>query len=239
MDEANSNHIYIGKDLESMSYAQNYSEWIIELFLDYTGNTIGEVGAGTGNLTNLFSKLDKVKSISAFEPSDDMHDILVKNTNQSNKISTINSTAAQVVNNYTSHFDSIFYINVLEHVKNDDEETRIIHKMLKDGGNACIFVPALSYLYSEFDKSIGHYRRYHKKQLKDLFESNGFKVLNIKYIDMLGIIPWYINFVLLKRSLDPKSTKLYDSFIIPLVKRIDKLFESPVGKNLILVAQKT
>ena len=238
MGEPDSNHTYIGKDLESMSYAHNYSKWIIELFLPYTGNNIAEVGAGTGNLTNLFSEIDKVNNITAFEPSEEMHRVLSNNTSHSEKILTVNNTAYNAAATYPNHFDSIFYINVLEHIENDQEEVNLIHSMLKDRGYACIFVPALSWLYSNFDKSIGHYRRYHKKPLLNLFEENGFDIINIKYIDMLGIAPWYINFVLLKRTLDSKSTKIYDTYAIPVIKLLDKLIEAPIGKNLILVGQK-
>lgn len=238
MGEPDSNHTYIGKDLESMSYAQNYSKWIIELFLPYTGNNIAEVGAGTGNLTNLFSELDKVRSITAFEPSEEMHRVLSNNTSHSKKIITVNNTVSKASAIYPNRFDSIFYINVMEHIDNDQEEVYLIQSMLKDKGHVCIFVPALSWLYSDFDKSIGHYRRYHKTQLFNLFDKNGFDIIKIKYIDMFGIIPWYLNFVLLKRALDSKSTKIYDTYAIPLIKKLDKLIEPPLGKNLILVGQK-
>lgn len=238
MIEPDSNHSYIGKDLESMSFAINYSEWIIEMFAPFTGSNIAEVGAGTGNLTNLFTKLDNVDSITAFEPSEEMHQRLKTNTTHSNKISTVNSTASLAAHNYVNRFNSVFYINVLEHIKNDDNEVKHMHSMLKDNGYACIFVPALSWLYSDFDKSIGHYRRYHKEDLKKLFEKNGFNTIKIKYIDMPGIIPWYINFVLLRRNLDAKSTKIYDSFVIPIIKKLDNLIDFPLGKNLILIGQK-
>ena len=47
---------YIGKDLESMSFAKNYSKWLVEFCAPYLGTTVAEVGAGTGNLTELFSR---------------------------------------------------------------------------------------------------------------------------------------------------------------------------------------
>ena len=118
--------------------------------------------------------------------------------------------------------DSIFYINVLEHVKDDIAEVNLMHNALNVDGYACVFVPALSWLYSDFDKSIGHFRRYHKDQLIQLFDSNGFEVVTVKHIDMLGILPWYINFVLMKRVLDQNTTKIYDRFIIPIIRIIDK-----------------
>ena len=135
-------------------------------------------------------------------------------------------------------FDSIFYINVLEHIEDDIAEVKKMHNALIENGYACVFVPALSWLYSDFDKSIGHFRRYHKDQLIQLFDSNGFEVVTVKHIDMLGILPWYINFVLMKRMLDQNTTKIYDRFVIPIIRIIDKIAPSPIGKNLLIVAKK-
>jgi 2-polyprenyl-3-methyl-5-hydroxy-6-metoxy-1,4-benzoquinol methylase len=237
MSNSFSDKAYIGKDLEAMSFAINYSKWIIELFSPFTGKNVAEVGAGTGNLTKILSEQDVISKVTAFEPSVKMYDYLTKNVNNE-KVSTVNSSLFEASDKYTKQFDSIFYINVLEHIEDDKTEIQHIHNSLKDNGYACIFVPALSWLYSDFDKSIGHFRRYHKNQLINLFDSNGFEVVTTKYIDMIGILPWYINFVLMKRSLGQNTTKIYDQFAIPIIKNLEKIIPSPIGKNLLLVGKK-
>ena len=64
-------------------------------------------------------------------------------------------------------------------------------------------------------------------------------IITVKYIDMLGILPWYLNFVLLKRHLDDKATKIYDRLVIPIIKKLDKITPMPIGKNLLLIAKKS
>jgi 2-polyprenyl-3-methyl-5-hydroxy-6-metoxy-1,4-benzoquinol methylase len=238
MSNSFSDNTYIGKDLKAMSFANNYSKWIIELFSPFTGKNVAEVGAGTGSLTKILSEQDIISKVTAFEPSVKMYNYLIKNLNSNKKVSAVNSTLFEVSDNYTKQFDSIFYINVLEHIEDDKAEITRVHDSLKENGHACIFVPALSWLYSDFDRSIGHFRRYHKEQLIHLFESNGFEIVTVKYIDMLGILPWYLNFVLMKRTLDKNTTKIYDQFAIPVIKNIEKIFPSPIGKNLLLVGKK-
>jgi ubiquinone/menaquinone biosynthesis C-methylase UbiE len=238
MTEPVLDNVYIGTDLEAMSFAKNYGKWIIELFNAYIGEKVAEVGAGTGNLTQLLSEKKIISELTAFEPSSKMYNHLIQNLNNNKKASLINSTFSGAPEIQTNMYDSIFYINVLEHIEDDEAEVKLMHNALNVDGYACVFVPALSWLYSDFDKSIGHFRRYHKDQLIQLFDSNGFEVVTVKHIDMLGILPWYINFVLMKRMLDQNTTKIYDRYVVPIIRIIDKITPSPIGKNLLLVAKK-
>ncbi len=41
--------VYVGKDLEAMSFAVNYHKWILDEFAGLLGKNIIEVGAGTGS----------------------------------------------------------------------------------------------------------------------------------------------------------------------------------------------
>ena len=229
---------YIGKDLESMSFANNYSKWLVELCEPYLGSTVAEVGAGTGNLTDLFSRHPDIEKLIAFEPSEKMSDILQKKMILDKRVKAINNTLMDEKDSHINCFESILYINVLEHIENDRNEAATIYECLKSKGYVCIFVPALSFLYSEFDKSIGHYRRYHKQQLIDLFQSQGFNIINVRYVDMPGIIPWYIAFVLLKKGLNNNNTSIYDKIAIPIIRIVENIITPPIGKNLLLIAQK-
>jgi SAM-dependent methyltransferase len=229
---------YIGKDLESMSFAKNYSKWLVEFCKPYLGTTVAEVGAGTGNLTELFSRHPDIEKLIAFEPSEKMSDILQKKMALNKCVKAVNNTLIDEKESYVNYFDSILYINVLEHIDDDRNEATTIHECLKSKGYVCIFVPALSFLFSEFDKSIGHYRRYHKQQLIDLFQSQGFNIIKVKYVDMPGIIPWYIAFVLLKKELNMNNTSIYDKIAIPVIRIVENFFTPPIGRNLLLIAQK-
>lgn len=227
---------YFGRDLEAMSFAKNYHKWIIDDFKPYLGRTVAEVGAGTGNFSELM--IEHIKYLVAFEPSTNMYLILKDRFSKNPRVETLNCTFSSEYSRFIGCFDSIIYVNVLEHIEKDEIELSYVYKTLRQGGHALIFVPALSFLYSDFDKNIGHFRRYCKKDFVKLIRHIGFNIIKAKYFDFAGIVPWYIVFVLLKRSISVGKVSLYDKLVVPLMQRVERFIAPPVGKNLLLVIQK-
>ena len=72
----------------------------------------------------------------------------------------INGTIKTVLD---KRFDTIIYIDVLEHIKESQKEIALAKQCLKPNGHLIILVPAYNFLFNTFDKKIGHYRRYDKK----------------------------------------------------------------------------
>ena len=62
-------------------------------------------------------------------------------------------------------FDSVVLVNVLEHIDDDVGALADLRELLEPGGRLCVFVPAFDGLYSDFDRRIGHRRRYRRSQL--------------------------------------------------------------------------
>lgn len=226
---------YFGKDLEAMSFAHNYHRWIVDEFAPYLGDSVAEIGAGTGNFSALLLK-QPIARLLSFEPSQNMFPQLaqsLKNQDRANaKNIYFNATG------YEQSFSSICYVNVLEHIEDDAAELQQAFKALQPGGHLLIFVPALSWLLSDFDKKIGHYRRYHKGPLKELVQQAGFSIRHARYFDIAGIAPWYLNFVLFKNSLGGGSVSIYDQLVVPIMRRVESQLRPPVGKNILLIAQK-
>src|SRR5215203_5128619 len=67
---------YLGRDLESMSFARNYHRWILDLFAPHLGRRVVEVGAGTGSFSELLLARGP-ESLTLVEPSGEMHRLLV------------------------------------------------------------------------------------------------------------------------------------------------------------------
>lgn len=101
-----------------------------------------------------------------------------------------------------------------------------------------MFVPALAWLFSAHDREIGHFRRYTKVGLRNVVVDAGFTIVKARYFDAFGIVPWYVNFVLLRNSLSSKSVDLYDRIAVPVLRAIESAITPPIGKNLLLVARK-
>lgn len=229
---------YFGKDLEDMAFAKNYHKWILERFEPYLGDTVAEIGAGTGNFTNLLIKKG-IKRIFAFEPSDNMYPLLKNRFQEKKEVVTINAFLYEKYKKLLEFFDSVLYVDVLEHIESDEEELRYVYKITKKNGFILIFVPALPSLYSEFDKKIGHFRRYSKKRLVEVVKKNGFSIESIQYFDIAGAILWYIVFVLLGKTTSKTNVSLFDKFIVPPMRFLENTIKPPTGKNLLLVGKKT
>ncbi len=226
---------YFGKDLEAMSFAVNYHKWILSEFKPYIGNHVAEVGAGVGNFSKLLLE-GNIKSLIAFEPSDNMYPLLKKALRGDKRSNAINAFFGQ--EKISKRFDTVIYVNVLEHIKDDASELVYAYDALVAGGHLLIFVPALSWLYSNLDRDVGHFRRYTKSNLKMLVQEAGFTVVEARYFDVAGIIPWYINFRLLNNSISSGSVSLYDHLVVPLMRRIERFLHPPIGKNVLLIARK-
>jgi len=231
------NDEYFGKDLEAMSFAQNYHTWILEEFAPYLGEKMAEIGAGMGSFSD-FLLTAGVKELTAFEPSSNMFPLLEEKFSSNSNVETYDAFFEDKSHLFTNSFDSICYINVLEHIEDEKEAMQHAYNSLRPGGHLLIFVPALSFLYSDLDKKLGHFRRYSKKNLVETVSSAGFTIKKAKYFDIAGIIPWYLVFVLLKRIPTTSSVSAYDKLVVPIMKRVEKILTPPVGKNLVLIGQK-
>ena len=235
--ESQEENAYAGRDLEAMSFARNYHRWIIDEFQPYLSGSIAEVGAGTGDVSALLLECPNVR-VTAFEPSSKMYTLLANRFPQETRIRLRNTFFDGQPDEVGKGFDSVAYINVLEHIENDRNELAKAWQAIRPGGHLLIFVPALHYLYSQFDQRIGHHRRYHLRELEALVEAANFKIVFSKYFDILGVLPWYIAYVLLRRSLNAGSVALYDRLAVPIMRVIEGWFSPPFGKNLLLVATK-
>jgi 2-polyprenyl-3-methyl-5-hydroxy-6-metoxy-1,4-benzoquinol methylase len=233
---------YVGKDLEAMSFAVNYHKWILDEFRPFLGKRVVEVGAGTGSFSELLLQ-ESIDSLSLVEPSE-MFESLTANVSQiKNKAqvdfykSIFSEVATEICEKQKP--DSIIYVNVLEHIEDDRLELGYIHRTLSKGGRCFIFVPALMSLYGEFDRKIGHFRRYTKREVEEKCKSAGFKILKSKYFDLAGIVPWFVKYKMLKSdSLDSGAVTLYDKVAIHFVKGMEKFVNVPLGKNVLMVAEK-
>ena len=238
------NFVYPGRELEGMDCASNYHEWILARFKPFLGKRLVEVGAGLGSFSRLILSQHVCQTLSLVEPSKEMFEKLsaiAGGLDTAAQIHTYQGTFLQSAAMISARCapDSIIYVNVLEHIAEDERELEIIYQTLVDHGRAFLFVPALPRLYGAFDERLGHLRRYTKPELEGKLERAGFKLLLSTYFDLPGIAPWWIKYCLLKSaSMEPRGVRLYDRFIVPAARRLESFITPPLGKSLIVVAEK-
>ena len=235
---------YTGRELEAVGEAANYHRWILEIFKPYLGKHLVEVGAGLGSFSELILSHHSCETLSLVEPSDRMGKRLLgraSEINTSTRVQAYHATFLQAAPSIIARQvpDSIIYVNVLEHIADDEEELSSVYSNLAHAGHALIFVPALPRLHGSLDERFGHFRRYTKPELGSKLQRAGFKVLRSAYFDFPGIAPWWIMSRLLRAdTLRGGAVSFYDRLVVPTLRRIETLVPPPIGKNIIAVARK-
>lgn len=136
-------------------------------------------------------------------------------------------------------FSAILYMDVLEHIAEDRLELIRASLHLKKSGVICVLSPAHAWLYSEFDKAIGHYRRYTKAGLAAM-DLPGLKLERLRYLDCCGVLPSAANRFLLRSSMPTgRQIILWDRLLVPVSRLVDPLLGYSMGKSVLAVWRKT
>ena len=86
-------------------------------------------------------------------------------------------------------FDVVAALDVLEHLDDDVAGAREVLRVLKPGGSAVVFVPALNILWGENDDFSHHRRRYTKRTLAHALEAAGFELGPVGYFNLTLFLP--------------------------------------------------
>ncbi|HET6765586.1 MAG TPA: class I SAM-dependent methyltransferase [Longimicrobiaceae bacterium] len=228
---------YDGRDLEAMSHAVRYHHWVVGELAPYLGRDVAEIGAGTGNVSRLL--LDGgIGHLTAVEPSPQMYPLLRRTLAGEPRATVLQGRLGGPGTSWNARFDSIVYLNVLEHVDDDAGELRRAYAALRPGGHLCIFVPALQWLYGRLDAEVGHRRRYHRAALGALVKDAGFDIVRLRYFDAPGVLPWFVLIRLLRRELNGTGVGAYDRWVVPIARAVERIVPPPIGKNLLCIARK-
>jgi len=151
------------------------------------------------------------------------------------RINFVNGTLSTL----EERFDTILYIDVLEHIEDHKSEMKLAWERLNKGGRIIVLSPAFQFLYSPFDEKIGHFRRYTKKSLRDTAPDLKDRLVKLKYLDSVGLLASLVNSLFMKIS-DPtlEQIKIWDTFMVPVSNKIDFLFSAFVGKQVMGVWEK-
>lgn len=226
----------MGSELTLFQHAVTWKHYFGKRLKPFISGKVLEVGAGMGGTTPYLLN-DKVVAWTCLEPDASL------SSEVEGKISTGELPSKCVVITGTledvkAKFNTIIYIDVIEHIEDDKAELQRAYNALLPGGTLIVLVPAFDMMYSEFDKAIGHYRRYAKPRLKTAAP----KELQLKqmfYLDSVGLAASLVNKLMLKQSYPtPKQIRLWDNLLVPISKISDKVLFHSFGKSLIGVWQR-
>ncbi|MBI2236357.1 MAG: class I SAM-dependent methyltransferase [Magnetospirillum sp.] len=229
---------YDGRDLEVLADMPRYHRWIVDRFAGYLRGHIIEYGPGCGSISRLL--LPYAERLDLVEPSANLTGLLHAKFADQGKVRIHGQMLEQhLVDLPDASVDTFVLVNVLEHVENDVAAMANLFRKLKPGGHAVIFVPAMKFLMSELDRVHGHYRRYHRGELLEMAKRAGFTVRLSQYMDVVGVVTWYlVNTLGGRTDFNPELVRVYDRWIQPVTAAIERVFHPPLGKNVILVAQR-
>ena len=230
---------YIGNELEVFSHAKNWKKYWSEKVRPYIGKNVLEVGAGIGTNTLNFINDDKIQKWVCVEPDLQLSRQIETNLKHEKGFSKVQIVPGFLSNYHTDiKFDSIMYIDVIEHIEKDKEELLTAISYLKDGGYLIVLVPAYNFLYNDFDKAIGHYRRYSRKLLRKSIPNN-LEIISHYNLDSLGLMASVTNKLFLKQSYPTvRQIKFWDTFLVTISKLIDPFLFYKLGKSSLIVCKK-
>jgi SAM-dependent methyltransferase len=227
---------YSGTELEAVASAKNYYQWIVERFAPFFGRRVVEVGAGIGTFAEFIIRSPGVESLLCVEPAENVFPVLAERFSDDERIETVHATIDQL--DVVGAADSLVAVNVLEHVEDDEAFLRAAARIVVPGGHLLLFVPAHQFLYGSLDAAFDHYRRYSKPGLSSVVSRAGWEVVRISNVNIAGVLPWLIaGRILRKTTLGHRQMRIFDSLVVPVMKRIESVREPFIGQSLLVIAR--
>jgi SAM-dependent methyltransferase len=224
---------YVGTELDLFSLATNWKRYFGELLKPYVAGSVLEVGAGLGETTRALHN-ERVTRWVCLEPDRRLAERLTlqvfdRTPQPSIVVGDIHALASQ------ERFDTIVYIDVLEHLRTDELELRSAASRLAPGGHLIVLAPAFQFLYSRFDHAIGHERRYTRRTLSAAFPHE-LDEIAVFYADSVGMLLSLANRLLLHQAV-PKTRQIlfWDRVIVPLSRRVDPVVRRSFGRSVIAI----
>lgn len=229
---------YIGDELEVFRLATNWKSYLRQTLEPYIQGEVAEVGAGLGATCEALIGCQGVTQWLCIEPDAEM----------AAQISAINFADRAVQPEIMAgtlqdlpdrrSFDTIIYIDVLEHIEADKAELELAWSRLKSGGRIVVLAPAFQALYSPFDKAIGHFRRYKKSSLRNIAPKDAREVTAF-YRDGVGFLASLANRMLLQQNMPTvRQIRLWDGIMVRISRVTDHLTFPFFGRSVIIVWEK-
>jgi SAM-dependent methyltransferase len=224
---------YAGTELNVFAHALNWKKYYAALIRPHIRGRVLEVGAGLGGTT---------ESICSGEESDwcclepDLRLVgEIEGRIERGELPENCRVMSGVLGDLPALplWDAILYLDVLEHIEHDAAELREAAQRLAPGGALVIVSPAHSWLYSEFDEAIGHFRRYTRESLAAIMPAY-LELQCLRYLDSIGVLLSLGNRMLL-RSAAPTHAQIgiWDHWVVPLSRVIDPLLAYRLGKTVV------
>jgi len=228
--------VQLADTLETLEDKTNYTAWIFELVAPYLGARVLEVGAGHGTITARLAQ--EGRQVVATDLSARCVRILEEKFAAEPNVEIL--TGSIDVAAAGGPYDTAVLVNVLEHIEDDQQALHQLASLLAPGGRLILWVPAFNFLYSDFDRKIGHFRRYRIRDLRQKLSQAGLEANDVRYVNPIGAAGWFLLARVLRR--DPVSGRpvdLLDRYLVPVLKVLDRHVRPPFGQSLFVASARS
>ena len=217
-----------------------YLDWQLDQVRPFLGDRILEIGCGIGGI------LERLPGCSLIHSLDVEEDVLAaarerfkdRSECQFSLLDISTCDQEELAELKTSRFDTILAINVLEHIEDDVTLLQRAEQLLVPGGYLLLLVPAHQWLYGDYDRLDGHYRRYSQRVLKSVVSQTSFEVHRMHYFNLLGAIGWWVHYRLLRKKMHGTRQFGFMSRMIPLMRFAERVASPPIGLSVVAVLRR-
>lgn len=223
---------YVGSELELFAAVHNWkSYWSIRLRPYIVGDVL-EVGAGIGSNTPYLNRGGNRRWV-CLEPDPALAAQLRLNLGQAASRHEYEIVCGTLQGLEARQFDTIMYIDVLEHIENDRKELEAAAALLRGGGRLIVLSPAHQRLFTPFDAAIGHFRRYNRAMFRSISPAS-LALEQVWYLDSVGLVLSAANRHFLRQSMPTKAQlRFWDQCVIPVSRVLDRCVFGLVGKSIV------
>lgn len=232
------NYEYEGAELEIFRHAVCWKSYLAAQIGPHLRGDVLEVGAGIGANTRILCQ-DGLPSWLALEPDEKLADSMRQAFDEDPPHVPTEVVVGTLANLAPDrHFDTILYVDVLEHIEDDRSEVGRALDHLRPQGTLIVLSPAHQWLFTEFDRAIGHHRRYSAKSLRKIIPQ-GLSERRLAYLDSVGMLASAANRFLLKSGRPSLGQiRLWDSVMVRSSRFLDPFTLHRLGKSILGIWQK-
>ena len=224
---------YVGSELDLFADVRNWKRYWSRQIRPFLRGDILEVGAGIGSNTRFLDPDGGSGRWVCLEPDPELHGQLVQILAEMKPRRAYETVCGTLASLTGQQFDTIVYIDVLEHIDNDREELNQAASRLRPGGRLIVLSPAHQRLFSPFDAAIGHFRRYNRPMLRSLCPPS-LRLEQLYYLDSAGLALSVANLLFLRQSMPTKAQlRIWDGWVVPISRVLDIFLVKSVGKSIV------
>lgn len=223
-----------GRDPEDSGLQVRYKRYQHELIRPHCGRTVLEVGAGMGEFASTFTGPDRY-IVSDLDP-DCVRQMGERFADRSEL--EARQMEAEGTVPLDEPVDTVLALNVLEHIEDDVDALRRLAGHVRPGGSVIMWVPGYPALYGDFDRAVGHHRRYTPDTLRKAFVDAELHPRSVRPVNMLGGMAWWL--AVRKGGVGspkPQLVRLYDRFLVPVTRFVERRVTPPFGQSVLGVAR--